>query len=156
MKAHVREHGYVTTLFGRKIHFPQVKSGNPAERAFVDRASINAPIQGTAADVIRRAMIRMEPALAKAKLSAKMLLQVHDELVFEAPEEEVDGGHAGDRRRHGEGGRAGDLADRPSAGRRRRRRQLGRGALGRPSLDRSSVIPANAGIRSITRPGQKV
>ncbi len=90
MKAHVREHGYVTTLFGRKIHFPQVKSGNPAERAFVDRASINAPIQGTAADVIRRAMIRMEPALAKAKLSAKMLLQVHDELVFEAPEDEVE------------------------------------------------------------------
>ncbi|MEQ9691144.1 MAG: DNA polymerase, partial [Bauldia litoralis] len=90
MKAHVREHGYVTTLFGRKIHFPQVKSGNPAERAFVDRASINAPIQGTAADVIRRAMIRMDPALAAARLSAKMLLQVHDELVFEAPEEEVD------------------------------------------------------------------
>ncbi|SDB50609.1 DNA polymerase I [Bauldia litoralis] len=90
MKAHVREHGYVTTLFGRKIHFPQVKSGNPAERAFVDRASINAPIQGTAADVIRRAMIRMEPALDEAGLSAKMLLQVHDELVFEAPEAEVE------------------------------------------------------------------
>ena len=90
MKAQVREHGYVTTLFGRKIHFPQVKSGNPAERAFVDRASINAPIQGTAADIIRRAMIRMEPALEKARLSAAMLLQVHDELVFEAPEEEVD------------------------------------------------------------------
>ncbi|MCB1496502.1 MAG: DNA polymerase I [Bauldia sp.] len=90
MKAHVREHGYVRTLFGRKIHFPQVKSGNAAERAFVDRASINAPIQGSAADIIRRAMIRMEPALDAAKLEARMLLQVHDELVFEAPEDEVE------------------------------------------------------------------
>ena len=89
-KAEVRAKGYVQTLFGRKIHFPQVKSGNPAERAFVDRASINAPIQGSAADIIRRAMIRMEPALAEARLSAKMLLQVHDELIFEVPEEEVD------------------------------------------------------------------
>ncbi len=90
MKAHVREHGFVRTLFGRKIHFPQVKSGNFAERAFVERASINAPIQGSAADIIRRAMIRMEPALAEAKVSAKMLLQVHDELVFETPEEEAE------------------------------------------------------------------
>jgi DNA polymerase-1 len=91
MKAHVREHGFVRTLFGRKIHFPQVKSGNFAERSFVERASINAPIQGTAADIIRRAMIRMEPALKAAKLtSTRMLLQVHDELVFEAPEEKVE------------------------------------------------------------------
>jgi DNA polymerase-1 len=89
-KAEVRAHGFVRTLFGRKIHFPQAKSGNAAERAFVDRASINAPIQGSAADIIRRAMIRMEPALERAKLSAKMLLQVHDELIFEVPEEEVD------------------------------------------------------------------
>ena len=90
MRRKVRADGYVTTLFGRKIHFPQVKSKNPSERAFVDRASINAPIQGTAADIIRRAMIRMEAALAKARLSARMLLQVHDELVFEAPESEVE------------------------------------------------------------------
>ena len=89
MKAHVREHGFVRTLFGRKIHFPQVKSGNFAERAFVERASINAPIQGSAADIIRRAMIRMEPALEEAKVSARMLLQVHDELVFEVPEDEA-------------------------------------------------------------------
>jgi DNA polymerase-1 len=87
MKAHVREHGFVRTLFGRKIHFPQIKSGNFAERSFVERASINAPIQGTAADIIRRAMIRMEPALKAAKVPARMLLQVHDELVFEVPEE---------------------------------------------------------------------
>ena len=89
-KAEVRANGYVTTLFGRKIHFPQVKSSKPAERAFVDRASINAPIQGSAADIIRRAMVRMEPALSEAGLSARMLLQVHDELVFEAPESEAD------------------------------------------------------------------
>jgi DNA polymerase-1 len=90
MRQKVRKDGFVTTLFGRKIHFPQVNSKNPAERSFVDRASINAPIQGTAADIIRRAMIRMEPALAAKNLSAKMLLQVHDELVFEAPESEVE------------------------------------------------------------------
>ena len=86
----VKADGYVTTLFGRKVNFPNANSSHPAERSFVERASINAPIQGTAADIIRRAMIRMEPALERAKLSAKMLLQVHDELIFEVPEEEVD------------------------------------------------------------------
>ena len=90
MRQKVRADGHVSTLFGRKIHFPQVGSKNPSERAFVDRAAINAPIQGTAADIIRRAMIRIEAALAAARLSAGMLLQVHDELVFEAPESEVE------------------------------------------------------------------
>jgi DNA polymerase I len=89
MKAKVRQDGFVTTIFGRKIHFPGVTSKNPAERAFVDRASINAPLQGSAADIIRRAMIRMEDALAEANLSARMLLQVHDELIFEVPDKEV-------------------------------------------------------------------
>jgi DNA polymerase-1 len=89
MRAQVKVDGFVSTLFGRKIHFPQAKSSNPSERAFVERASINAPIQGTAADIIRRAMIRMEDALRAKKLAAQMLLQVHDELVFEAPESEV-------------------------------------------------------------------
>ncbi len=90
MKTKVRKDGYVNTIFGRKIHFPAVNSKNPAERAFVDRASINAPLQGSAADIIRRAMIRMEDALAKAGLSARMLLQVHDELIFEVPDAEVE------------------------------------------------------------------
>jgi DNA polymerase-1 len=89
MKTKVRKDGYVSTIFGRRIHFPGVNSKNPSERAFVDRASINAPLQGSAADIIRRAMIRMEDALAKAKLSARMLLQVHDELIFEVPDAEV-------------------------------------------------------------------
>ncbi|WP_454811285.1 DNA polymerase I [Labrys neptuniae] len=90
MKAECRARGYVETVFGRKMHFPAIESKNPSERAFVERQSINAPIQGSAADIIRRAMSRMDGALIKAGLSAKMLLQVHDELVFEAPEEEVE------------------------------------------------------------------
>ena len=89
-KQEARDKGYVETIFGRRCHFPRIKSTNPSERAFLERAAINAPIQGTAADIIRRAMIRMPAALADAKLSAKMLLQVHDELVFEAKDAEVD------------------------------------------------------------------
>ncbi|RAI40412.1 DNA polymerase I [Rhodoplanes roseus] len=89
-KLFCRTHGYVTTLFGRKCHYPDIGSSNPSLRAFNERAAINARLQGTAADIIRRAMVRMEPALAAAKLSAGMLLQVHDELVFEVPESEVD------------------------------------------------------------------
>ena len=79
----VKADGYVMTIFGRKIAFPNANSSHPAERSFVERASINAPIQGSAADIIRRAMIRMEPALARARIAADMLLQVHDELIFE-------------------------------------------------------------------------
>lgn len=76
--------GYVETIFGRRIHYPEINTKNPSMRAFLERASINAPIQGSAADIIRRAMIRIPGALAEAKLkSARMLLQVHDELVFE-------------------------------------------------------------------------
>ena len=89
-KAFAREHEYVETIFGRKCHYPNITKGHPSERAFFERAAINAPIQGSAADIIRRAMVRMEDALASAKLSARMLLQVHDELIFEVPEDEVD------------------------------------------------------------------
>jgi DNA polymerase-1 len=85
-----REQGYVTTIFGRRCHYPRITASNPSERAFNERAAINAPIQGSAADIIRRAMVRMDNALAKAKLDAKMLLQVHDELVFEVPESQVE------------------------------------------------------------------
>ena len=89
-KATCRTKGYVETLFGRRCHYPRITVGNPSERAFNERAAINAPIQGTAADIIRRAMIRMDAALARAGLAAQMLLQVHDELVFEVPEAEVE------------------------------------------------------------------
>ena len=84
-----RAHGYVLTLFGRKCHYPDIKASNPSIRSFNERAAINARLQGSAADIIRRAMIRMEGELAKAKLRAQMLLQVHDELIFEVPEDEV-------------------------------------------------------------------
>ncbi|MGL6180651.1 MAG: DNA polymerase I, partial [Aestuariivirga sp.] len=89
-KRAAREQGYVETIFGRRCHFPRINSPNPSERAFLERAAINAPIQGAAADIIRRAMIRMDDALAHAKLGARMLLQVHDELIFEAIDGEVD------------------------------------------------------------------
>ena len=85
-----KQQGYVETLFGRKCHYPRITASNPSERAFNERAAINAPIQGTAADIIRRAMIRMDQALRAERLSARMLLQVHDELVFEVPDEEVE------------------------------------------------------------------
>jgi DNA polymerase-1 len=89
-KAFCRQNGYVLTIFGRKCHYPEIRASNASVRAFNERASINARLQGSAADIIRRAMIRIEPALAKHKLNAKMLLQVHDELIFEVPQGEVE------------------------------------------------------------------
>ena len=87
----VRAKGYSETLFGRKTWFPRINSKNQAERQGSERAAINAPIQGTSADIIKRAMARMLPALAEAGLDdVRMLLQVHDELVFELPEERVE------------------------------------------------------------------
>ncbi len=89
-KTFCRDHGYVETIFGRRCHYPEISAKNPAQRAFNERAAINAPIQGSAADIIRRAMVRMPSALEGAGLHARMLLQVHDELIFEAPENECD------------------------------------------------------------------
>jgi DNA polymerase-1 len=88
-RAYGREHGYVETIFGRKVWLPQIKSPNGAERSFGERQAINAPLQGSAADIIKRAMIRMPKALKDAGLKATMLLQVHDELVFECSEKEA-------------------------------------------------------------------
>jgi DNA polymerase-1 len=90
MQRQVRAEGFVTTIFGRKVFIPAAQGKSPAERSFGDRAAINAPIQGAAADVIRRAMVRMPGALREAGLKARMLLQVHDELIFEAPEAEAE------------------------------------------------------------------
>ncbi len=89
-KTFARANGYVATIFGRKIHYPEINTKNPSMRGFLERAAINAPIQGSAADIIRRAMVRMPGALADAGLEdVRMLLQVHDELIFEAPEDQA-------------------------------------------------------------------
>ena len=87
--AGAKERGFVSTLFGRKIHTPEINAKGP-QAGFARRAAINAPIQGTAADIIRRAMIRVPDALAAKRLPARMLLQVHDELLFEVPETAAD------------------------------------------------------------------
>jgi DNA polymerase-1 len=91
-KAFARENGYVETIFGRRAYYPEIRSSNPSMRAFNERAAINAPIQGSAADVIRRAMIKIEPVLSKAGLGerARMLLQVHDELIFEVEDDAIE------------------------------------------------------------------
>jgi len=89
-KEYARKHGYVVTPFGRKVHLKYINEKAQGLRAFAERAAINAPLQGGAADIIKRAMIRVPPALAAAKLKARMLLQVHDELLFEVPEKELD------------------------------------------------------------------
>jgi DNA polymerase-1 len=89
-KEDARENGYVTTLYGRKCHTPGIANSNSALRSFAERAAINAPIQGGAADIIKRAMIKLPGALTSAGLNAAMLLQVHDELIFEVPKAELD------------------------------------------------------------------
>jgi DNA polymerase-1 len=89
-KAFCRENGFVTTRFGRRCHIQGIGDRNPARRSFAERQAINAPIQGTAADIMKRAMTRVPAALRAAGLSARMLLQVHDELLFEAPEAEAE------------------------------------------------------------------
>jgi DNA polymerase-1 len=85
-----RERGHVSTLLGRRRYLPDLKSGNPVARNAAERMAMNAPVQGTASDMIKIAMVRMQAALVARGLRARMLLQVHDELLFEAPPEEVD------------------------------------------------------------------
>jgi DNA polymerase-1 len=89
-KQFARTHGFVETLFGRRIHIREINSKVPGFRGGAERAAINAPIQGSAADIIRRAMVRLPAVLADAKAKATMLLQVHDELIFEAPDKDVE------------------------------------------------------------------
>ena len=89
-KAEAKEKGFVSTLYGRMCPTPEIKSSNPARRGYAERAAINAPIQGTAADIMKRAMIQVDRALERSGLGARMLLQVHDELVFEVLEGEVE------------------------------------------------------------------
>jgi DNA polymerase-1 len=89
MVAEGRARGYVTTLLGRRRYLPELASGNPNLRGFGERMATNAPIQGTAADLIKIAMVRVARELAARGLRSRMLLQVHDELLFEAPPEEL-------------------------------------------------------------------
>ena len=88
-KEEARQYGFVTTLFGRKLHISGIRDRNPSARAFAERQAINAPIQGAAADIMRRAMTRVPAAVAEVE-GARMLLQVHDELVFEVPEDRAE------------------------------------------------------------------
>ena len=84
-----KDTGYVETLFNRRRYLPEINSRNFNLRSFAERTAINSPIQGSAADIIKMAMIQLEKRLKEEKLEAKMLLQVHDELVFEVPENEL-------------------------------------------------------------------
>jgi DNA polymerase-1 len=89
-KDEARKHGFVRTLFGRKCWAPGINDKNPNMRGLAERAAINAPIQGGAADIIKRAMVKLPDALTEAGLAARLLLQVHDELILEVPEAEAD------------------------------------------------------------------
>ncbi|NNF95697.1 MAG: DNA polymerase I, partial [Halobacteria archaeon] len=85
-----REQGYVETVFGRRLYLPEIKASNAVRRQYAERTAINAPMQGTAADIIKRAMIDLDRAIEKSKLDIHMIMQVHDELVFEVAESTVD------------------------------------------------------------------
>lgn len=87
--AKAREDGFVETLFNRRRYLPEIKSKNFNLRSFAERTAMNTPIQGSAADIIKVAMINMQEMLKNKNLEAKMLLQVHDELIFEAPNKEI-------------------------------------------------------------------
>jgi DNA polymerase-1 len=89
-RARARELGYVETVFGRRLWLPELKSGAPVRRQAAERAAINAPMQGTAADLIKLAMISVQNFLEKEKLKALLIMQVHDELVFEVPDDELE------------------------------------------------------------------
>ena len=93
-KAEAREKGYVTTLYGRRCYIPEINVKLPSRRAYAERAAINAPIQGTAADIMKRAMVRTWRDLKRKLSEVRMLLSVHDELVFEVPEQQVDDAQA--------------------------------------------------------------
>ena len=86
--AQARKQGYVTTLMNRRCYLPDIKSGNFNVRQFAEREAINAPIQGSAADIIKKAMVEIDRELIQRQMKSKMILQVHDELVFEAPKSE--------------------------------------------------------------------
>jgi DNA polymerase-1 len=85
-----RERGFVETVFGRRLYLPEIRSGSPMRRQGAERAAINAPMQGTAADLIKIAMIRVQEWLRAERLATRLVMQVHDELVLEVPEPELE------------------------------------------------------------------
>jgi DNA polymerase-1 len=89
-RASAAETGYVQTLFGRRVWLPEIRGGNGPRRSAAERQAINAPMQGTAADLIKLAMIAVQDALDREGRDTAMVMQVHDELVFEVPEVELD------------------------------------------------------------------
>ena len=89
-KLSAKSKGYVETVFGRRLYLPEINSPNGPRRSGAERAAINAPMQGTAADLIKKSMLAVQSALQKEKRATRMIMQVHDELVFEVPEAEVD------------------------------------------------------------------
>src|SRR3990172_5504066 len=89
IRARAREQGYVETVFGRRLFLTEIASSNPARRAGAERAAINAPMQGTAADLIKLAMVAVDESLLRYSMSSRLVLQVHDELVLEVPEAEL-------------------------------------------------------------------
>ena len=149
IKTDCRRTGYVETIFGRKCFIPGIRDANPARRAGAERQAINAPLQGSAADIIKRAMARIPAALAGEGLRARMLLQVHDELLFEVPEAEVDDTAQVVKSGHGRRLRA---ALRALGAARRRDRlgtKLGRGAL----KNRPGARPGRSRVIAVVRLG---
>jgi DNA polymerase-1 len=90
VRAQARDRGYVETVFGRRLYLPEINARNAARRQYAERTAINAPMQGTAADIIKRAMIRVDRALSERFTGVRMIMQVHDELVFELPRGDLD------------------------------------------------------------------
>ncbi|MCB1886049.1 MAG: DNA polymerase I, partial [Rhodocyclaceae bacterium] len=88
-RSEARERGYVETVFGRRLHLPDIRASNAGRRQAAERAAINAPMQGTAADLIKKAMIAASAWLRDSKLKSRLILQVHDELVLEVPDDEL-------------------------------------------------------------------
>ena len=149
-----RETGFTTTLFGRKTHFPRIKSKSSTSARAPSAPRSTRRSRAPRADIIKRAMARMGPALAAAGLTGtRMLMQVHDELVFEVPEAEVERRDAGDPPGDGARGRAGDHAQRAARRRDRHRAELGRGALSATSPG-ASTRPAPSDIAALAKGGR--
>jgi DNA polymerase-1 len=89
-RAQARENGYVETVFGRRLYLPEINARQAPRRQYAERSAINAPMQGTAADIIKKAMIAVDAWLQDKKIDARLIMQVHDELVLEVREKEVD------------------------------------------------------------------